>query len=37
MRAGVFRGVRRIEVEAAAEPVAGPRDIVIDVEVMVAP
>ena len=32
MRVGVFRGVRRIEVEEAPEPVAGERDVVIDVK-----
>ncbi len=32
MRVGVFRGVRRIEVEDAPEPVAGPRDVVLDVK-----
>jgi len=32
MRVGVFRGVRRIEVEEAPEPAAGARDVVIDVK-----
>ena len=32
MRVGVFKGVRRIEVEDAPDPVAGPRDVVIDVK-----
>lgn len=31
MRAGVFRGIRRMPVEQVAEPVAGPRDILLDV------
>jgi len=32
MRVGVFRGVRRIEVEEAPEPVAGPHDVVLEVK-----
>ena len=32
MRVGVFRGVRRIEVEDAPDPVAGPGDVVIEVK-----
>jgi (R,R)-butanediol dehydrogenase / meso-butanediol dehydrogenase / diacetyl reductase len=32
VRVGVFRGVRRIELEQAPEPVAGPGDVVIDVK-----
>lgn len=32
MRTGVFRGARRIEVEEAPDPVAGPGDVVIDVK-----
>jgi 2-desacetyl-2-hydroxyethyl bacteriochlorophyllide A dehydrogenase len=32
MRVGVYKGIRRIEVEEAADPVAGPDDVVIDVK-----
>jgi len=32
VRVGVFRGVRRIELEDAPEPTVGPRDVVLDVK-----